>query len=117
MTLVAQETNTVAALEPRFARRETNVIERYEGTCIDVSIVLYRNEQERRDRLTFTAGPRVRMKQDVEELLFRAYSLSRQVHLTFESGRDRSLCLQMVYGVIAGVFKELDRAELAERAT
>ena len=51
------------------------------------------------------------MKQDVEELLlFRAYSLSRQVHLTFESGRDRSLCLQMVYGVIAGVFKELDRA-------
>jgi hypothetical protein len=111
MTLVAQETNTVAALEPRFARRENNVIERYEGTCIDVSILLYRNEDERRDRLTFTAGPRVRMKQDVEELLFRAYSLSRQVHLTFESGRDRSLCLQMVYGVISGIFKELDRAE------
>ena len=111
MTLVAQETNTVAALEPRFARRESNVIERYEGTCIDVSILLYRSEEERRDRLTFTAGPRVRMKQDVEELLFRAYSLSRQVHLTFESGRDRSLCLQMVYGVIAGIFKELDRAE------
>ena len=116
MTLVAQETDTVAALEPRRARRESNVIERYEGTCIDVSIVLYRSEQERRDRLTFTAGPRVRMKQDVEELLFRAYSLSRQVHLTFESGRDRSLCLQMVYGVIAGVFKELDRAEAMSAA-
>ena len=116
MTLVAQETNTVAALEPRFARRESNVIERYEGTCIDVSILLYRNEDERRDRLTFTAGPRVRMKQDVEELLFRAYSLSRQVHLTFESGRDRSLCLQMVYGVIAGIFKELDRAEATRAA-
>ena len=86
------------------------MIERYEGTCIDVSILLYRNEEERRDRLTFTAGPRVRMKQHVEELLFRAYSLSRQVHLTFESGRDRALCLQMVYGVIAGIFKELDRA-------
>ena len=51
---------------------ESTRIERYEGTCIDVSILLYRNEEERRDRLTFTAGPRVRMKQDVEELLFRA---------------------------------------------
>src|SRR4029078_13087867 len=45
----------------------------------------------------------------VEELLFRAYSLYRQVDLTFEAGRDRALCLRMLYGVISGLFKELDR--------
>ena len=51
----------------------------------------------------------MQLEQDVEELLFRAYSLYRQVHLTFVTGRDRALCLHMIYGVIAGLFKELDR--------
>ena len=50
------------------------------------------------------------MDQNVEELLFRAYRLCRQVHLTFVTGRDRALFLHMIYGVIAGLFKELDRA-------
>ena len=58
-------------------------------------------------------APDVQLEQSVEELLFRAYSLYRQVDLTFESGRDRGLCLQMLYGVIAGIFKELDRARRA----
>ncbi|MBE2320609.1 hypothetical protein DVA67_031910 [Solirubrobacter sp. CPCC 204708] len=91
-------------------------IERYEGTCIAVSIELYRNESEKRDRLEFSVAPDVRMPQDIEELLFRAYTLSRQVHLTFTSGRDRSLCLQMVYGVISGIFRELDREAAMRKA-
>ena len=56
----------------------------------------------RRERLEFACAPDVQLDQHVEELLFRAYSLYRQVDLTFEAGRDRALCLQMVYGVIAG---------------
>ena len=56
-----------------------------------------------------SVAPDVQLEQDVEELLFRAYSLYRQVDLTFEAGRDRALCLRMLYGVIAGLFKELDR--------
>lgn len=116
MTLVAEQTDTtIAEFAPLRARKHDDVIERYEGTSIAVSIVLYRDEREGRDRLSFTAGPEVRLDQSVEELLFRAYSLSRQVHLTFESGRDRSLCLQMLYGVIAGIFKELDRNEVMRR--
>jgi hypothetical protein len=110
MTLVAEPTETtIAELAPLRARQQHSVIERYEGTTIDVSIVLYRDEREQRDRLQFTAAPHVRMAQDVEELLFRAQTLSRQIHVTFTSGRDRTLCLQMVYGVIAGIFRELDR--------
>ncbi len=60
-------------------------------------------------------GPEVELAQEVEELLFRAYTLSRQVHLTFESGRDRALCLQMTYGVVAGIFKELDLSAVTGR--
>jgi hypothetical protein len=116
MTLVAEQTETtIAELAPLRARQPHDVIERYEGTCIDVSVVLYRDQREERDRLQFTAAPHIPMPQDVEELLFRAQTLSRQVHVTFSSGRDRSLCLQMVYGVIAGIFRELDR-EAALRA-
>jgi hypothetical protein len=59
--------------------------------------------------LELSVAPDVQLEQDVEELLFRAYSLYRQVDLTFEAGRDRALCLRMLYGVIAGLFKELDR--------
>jgi hypothetical protein len=109
MTLVAELGDTTPA-----PVRE-DVIEHYEGTCIDVSVVLYRDEREGRDRLQFSAAPHIRMPQDMEELLFRAQTLSRQIHVTFSSGRDRTLCLQMVYGVIAGIFRELDR-DAAQRA-
>ena len=115
MTLVAEQTETTIAELAPLRPRPRMVIERYDGTCIPVSITLYRDDDEKRDRLEFAAAPSVRMPQDVEELLFRAYTLSRQVHLSFASGRDRSLCLQMVYGVIAGIFRELDR-EAAMRA-
>lgn len=111
MSLVADETETtLAELTPLRDRPRRAVIEQYHGTRIPVSITLYDHEQERRVRLEFECGPEVELAQEVEELLFRAYTLSRQVHLTFETGRDRALCLQMVYGVIAGIFKELDRA-------
>jgi hypothetical protein len=68
----------------------------------------------RRERLEVVCAPDVQLEQEVEELLFRAYSLYRQVHLTFVSGRDRALCLHMIYGVIAGLFVELDRAAARE---
>ncbi len=94
------------ALRPGYHK----LLETYHGSRLPVGIALYEHKEERRVRLEFVCGPEVELAQAVEELLFRAYTLSRQVHLTFGSGRDRALCLQMVYGVIAGIFKELDRS-------
>jgi hypothetical protein len=91
------------------------LLESYRGSRLAVAIALYEHKQEKRIRLEFVCEPEVELAQEVEELLFRAYTLSRQVHLTFETGRDRALCLQMVYGVIAGIFKELDRAAVTGR--
>jgi AcrR family transcriptional regulator len=87
------------------------VIEHYYGSSLAIGIALVVDDAHpERQKLEFALGPEVHLDQPVEELLFRAYALYRQVHLTFESGRDRALCLHMVYGVIAGLFKELDRA-------
>jgi hypothetical protein len=98
------------ALLVRAFENQHEVLEHYYGSSLAVAIVLFHHEEENRVRLQFVCGPEVHLEQDVEELLFRAYSLSRQIHLTFAAGRDRSLCLHIVYGVIAGIFKELDRA-------
>jgi hypothetical protein len=86
---------------------EHEVLERSYGSWIAVAIALVR--EDGRERLEIACAPDVHLEQNVEELLFRAYALYRQVDLTFDSGRDRALCLRMVYGVIAGLFKELDR--------
>src|SRR5215204_5969624 len=95
--------------QPRFHASE--VIERYDGSAIDVAVALVRDTtDDRRERLEVVCAPDVQFDQEIEELLFRARSLYRQVHLTFVSGRDRALCLHMIYGVIAGLFIELDRA-------
>jgi hypothetical protein len=78
---------------------------------VAVAVAIVRDAADpRRETLEVACAPDVQLEQSVEELLFRAYSLYRQVHLTFEAGRDRALCVHMVYGVIAGLFKELDRA-------
>ena len=83
---------------------------------VAVAVALVRDPANpRRERLEFACAPDVHLEQGVEELLFHAYTLYRQVDLTFEAGRDRALCLQMVYGVIAGLFKELDRAAATQR--
>lgn len=100
------------SLEQRLGLGTHKLLESYNGTRLPVAIALYEHEEERRVRLEFACGPEVKLAQDVEELLFRVYTLSRQVHLTFETGRDRALCLQMVYGVIAGIFKEVDRSAM-----
>jgi hypothetical protein len=95
-----------ATLKPR-----RDALERYDGRAVSVSVALVRDEAEpRRERLEVVCPPDVRLAQNVEELLFRASALYRQVHLTFETGRDRALCLHMIYGVIAGLFVEVDRA-------
>lgn len=99
------------ALLVRAYETQHEVLESYYGTWIGVAVALVRDpKHEQRERLEFACAPDVHLEQTVEELLFRAYTLYRQVDLTFEFGRDRALCLQMVYGVIAGLFKELDRA-------
>ena len=95
------------ALLVRAFETQNDVLERYYGSWIAVAVALV--SERGRERLELSVAPDVRLEQDVEELLFRAYSLYRQVDLTFESGRDRALCLRMLYGVIAGMFKELDR--------
>ena len=95
------------ALLVRAFETQNDVLERYYGGWIAVAIALVNDRG--RERLEISAAPDVHLEQDVEELLFRAYSLYRQVDLTFESGRDRALCLRMLYGVISGMFKELDR--------
>lgn len=87
------------------------VLERYDGQAVDVAVALVRDPgRPDRELLEVSCPPRVRLAQDVEELLFRALALNRQVHLTFETGRDRALCLTMIYGVVAGLFVEVDRA-------
>src|SRR4051812_42740821 len=95
------------ALLVRAFETQNDVIERYYGSWIAVAVAFV--DERGRERLELAVAPDVRLEQDVEELLFRAYSLYRQVDLTFETGRDRALCLRMLYGVIAGLFKELDR--------
>jgi len=96
------------ALLVRAFETQHEVLEAYYGSWIAVAVALV--EDHGRERLELACAPDVHLEQGVEELLFKAYSLYRQVDLTFESGRDRALCLQMVYGVISGLFKELDRA-------
>jgi hypothetical protein len=86
------------------------VLERYYGSSIPVAVALVRDPRDpRREKIELACPPGVRLQQSVEELLFRTYALYRQIDLTLEAGRDRALCLNMLYGVIAGLFKELDR--------
>src|SRR5215218_356844 len=96
------------ALLVRAFENQNEVLEHYYGSWVSVAVALIRVDG--REKLEFAAAPDVQLQQSVEELLFRAYALYRQVHLTFDLGRDRSLLLHMIYGVIAGLFKELDRA-------
>jgi hypothetical protein len=96
-----------AALLVQAFESEHMVLERYYGSWIAVAVALVR--EDGRERLEIACAPDVHLEQSVEELLFRAYALYRQVDLTFEAGRDRALCLRMLYGVISGLFKELDR--------
>jgi hypothetical protein len=84
------------------------VHEHYYGSWVAVAVALVCDDG--RDEIEFAIAPDVKLEQNVEELLFRAYSLYRQVHLTIETGRDRALLIHMAYGVIAGICKELDRA-------
>src|SRR4051794_9105278 len=95
------------AMLVRAFETQNDVLERYYGSWIAVAVALV--DDRGRERLEFSAAPDVHLEQDVEELLFRAISLYRQVDLTFVTGRDRALCLRMLYGVISGLFKELDR--------
>src|SRR3954452_11044308 len=96
------------ALLTRAFENQYEVRERYYGSWVAVAVALV--AKDGRDTLEFACAPDVELDQNVEELLFRAYSLYRQVHLTLETGRERALLLHMVYGVISGSFKELDRA-------
>jgi hypothetical protein len=95
------------AMLVRAFETQNDVLERYYGGWIAVAVALVNDRG--RERLEISAAPDVHLEQDVEELLFRAISLYRQVDLTFVTGRDRALCLRMLYGVISGLFKELDR--------
>src|SRR3954466_16293307 len=82
------------------------VREHYYGSRLALAVALVQDPASpRRQRLEVVCAPEVHLEQVIEELLFRAVTLAGQVHLTFETGRDRALCLQMVYGVIAGIFK------------
>ena len=104
-----------AALQEFESRNE--VLERYYGSWTPVAVALVRDPRDaRREKIELACPPGVRLDQTVEELLFRTYALYRQVDLTLEAGRDRALCLNMIYGVIAGLFKELDRNAAAHCA-
>jgi hypothetical protein len=99
------------AILVRAFEAQNDVLERYYGSWIAVAVALVADQDRgrERERLEISAAPDVHLEQNVEELLFRAISLYRQVDLTFVAGRDRALCLRMLYGVISGLFKELDR--------
>jgi hypothetical protein len=102
------------ALLTRAFENQNEVLEHYYGAWVPVAVALIRSGD--REKIEFAAAPDVELDQNVEELLFRAYGLYRQVHLTFEVGRDRALLLHMIYGVIAGLFKELDRTAATKQA-
>ena len=103
------------ALLRRAFETQHEVREHYYGSRIAVAVALVQDPADpRRERLEVVCAPEVHLEQGIEELLFRAATLAGQVHLTFETGRDRAICLQLVYGVIAGAFKELDRAAATE---
>src|SRR5690349_3038481 len=89
------------ALLTRAFETQNEVVEHYYGAWVPVAVALIRVDG--REKIEFAAAPDVELDQHVEELLFRAYGLYRQVHLTFEVGRDRALLLHMLYGVIAGL--------------
>jgi hypothetical protein len=105
------------ALLRRAFETQHDVREHYYGSRLAVAVALVKDPADpRRERLEVVCAPEVRLEQEIEELLFRAAALAGQVHLTFETGRDRAICLQMVYAVIAGIFKELDRAAATDGA-
>src|SRR3954453_5055650 len=95
------------ALLVRAVEAQNDVLERYYGSWIAVAVALV--DDRGRERLEVSAAPDVQLQQEAAEPLFPAYALYRQVDLTFIAGRDRALCLRMLYGVISGLFKELDR--------
>jgi len=96
------------ALLTRAFEHQHDVVEHYYGSWVAVAVALLREDGH--EKIEFACAPDVEMEQSVEELLFRAYSLYRQVDMTLAQGRDRALLVHMVYGVIAGLFKELDRS-------
>jgi hypothetical protein len=96
------------ALLTRAFEAQHEVLEHYYGSWVAVAVALVR--EDGRERIELAVAPDVELEQNVEELLFRAYSFYRQVDLTLTTGRDRALLVHMAYGVIAGIFKELDRA-------
>ncbi|HEX6021593.1 MAG TPA: hypothetical protein VFZ00_06320 [Solirubrobacter sp.] len=109
MVALVQEVSSPEFVATTQPRRE--VLERYEGKAVDVAVALVRDPANPdRAKLEVHCPPDVRLAQDVEELLFRALALTRQVQLTLGTGQDRALCLNMIYGVIAGLFVEVDRA-------
>jgi hypothetical protein len=111
MAALLQEVSPPKSVATFKSRRE--IVERYEGKAVDVAVALVRDPSDRdRATLEVVCPPEVRLGQNVEELLFRALALYRQVHLTLEAGRDRALCLNMIYGVVAGLFVEVDRASV-----
>jgi len=104
------------ALLRRNFETQHEVYEHYYGSRIAVAVALVRDPvNPERAKLEVVCAPDVELEQSLEELLFRACALYRQVHLTFEDGRDRAICLQMLYGVIAGLFKELDRGAATQQ--
>src|SRR4051794_29518121 len=96
------------ALLTRAFESQHEVLEHYYGAWAAVAVALVREGS--RERIEFACAPDVELEQNVEELLFRAHSLYQQARLTLDAGRDRTVVVHMAYGVIAGVFKELDRA-------
>src|SRR3954447_15772302 len=93
------------------------VLEHYYGSRIAAAVALVQDPCDpTREKLEIVCAPDVELDQCVEELLFRAGTLYGQVHLTFEQGRDRAICIQMVYRVVAGLFKEIDRAAATQKS-
>ena len=116
-TVSLEEAIGLGAQDERTARlrrdfeSQHKVLEHYYGSRIAAAVALVQDPcNPAREKLEVVCAPDVELEQNVEELLFRAATLYGQVHLTFEQGRDRAICIHMVYGVVAGIFKELDRA-------
>jgi hypothetical protein len=97
-------------LAARFERQH-EVEEVYYGRNLGVAAALTvsSDDPDTGQRIHIACGPDVRLDDSIQTLLFDVAALYRQADLTLK-GRTRRIFLSMLFGVVAELFKVLDRA-------
>lgn len=94
----------------KFEERHGDLSQAYYGRHLEFAAGLTTPKDEGQgDTIHLECGADVRLDRGAEELLFKCCALSRHAYLTLSS-RDRKICMEMIFGVISGLLKSLDRA-------